>query len=527
MKSARLKIILVLAGAVLFNIIFWQENMGINSALFDAFILISVFYLYPSAFSKPVMKWLVAAHLISLTAVIIHNTFISKLAFSTTLLLVVVFTQYLHRSIWYAAGSALMNYVLMIGSFFANIQLLKSKTINFYGLKKRVRFCIIPLVLLLIFFAIYSFANTIFQNLVNDIATAIEHFFTTFFTWFSWERLVFLLFGSFITGGLLLKSKVNYFSDTDNNLQNNLLRKKNDLVKWQKSSWFQLLYLVMGKSSNGSLALRNENRTAVISLALLNALLLCINAVDVVYVWFGFNYKNNINLSEYVHDGISLLIFSIFLAMVLLLFFFRGNLNFYAKNKGLRFGAYAWLMQNLVLVVSVLFRDYYYIVHYGLAYKRIGVLIFLLLVLAGLVTVFIKIHQRKTDYFLWRVNAWVAIIILVISSCINWDESIAKYNLTRKNSIALDVQFLLTLSDKVLPLLQKNKDVLDRKTSLIADVEFVDDSTVHITPMQIFENRKTAFFLAHKNYSWLSWNMADATIKNELLTEKQTAVVTH
>ena len=43
MKSARLKIILVLAGAVLFNIIFWQENMGINSALFDAFILISVF----------------------------------------------------------------------------------------------------------------------------------------------------------------------------------------------------------------------------------------------------------------------------------------------------------------------------------------------------------------------------------------------------------------------------------------------------------------------------------------------------
>ena len=52
------------------------------------------------------------------------------------------------------------------------------------------------------------------------------------------------------------------------------------------------------------------------------------------------------------------------------------DLNFYQKNKWLRYGAYAWLFQNAVLVVSVLFRDYYYIAHMGLAYKRIGVLVF-------------------------------------------------------------------------------------------------------------------------------------------------------
>ena len=120
MKVATLKIILITAGAVLFNIIFWQEKLAVNALLFDAFVLWSVFYLYPAAFTKPVMKWLLLAHVVALTTVIVHNTVLSKLAFSVTLLLVVVFTQYLHRSVWYAAASAIGNYLLFIFSFFEN-----------------------------------------------------------------------------------------------------------------------------------------------------------------------------------------------------------------------------------------------------------------------------------------------------------------------------------------------------------------------------------------------------------------------
>ena len=117
MKVATLKMILVTAGAVLFNIIFWQEKLALNALLFDAFVLWSVFYLYPAAFTKPAMKWLLLAHVVALASVIVHNTVLSKMAFSVTLLLVVVFTQYLHRSVWYAAASAAGNYVLFIFSF--------------------------------------------------------------------------------------------------------------------------------------------------------------------------------------------------------------------------------------------------------------------------------------------------------------------------------------------------------------------------------------------------------------------------
>ncbi|MEO5888693.1 MAG: DUF4173 domain-containing protein, partial [Ferruginibacter sp.] len=417
-----------------------------------------------------------------------------------------------------------MNYLLMVPSFFANIRLVKGRRFNLYSIRKAIRFLVIPLLLVFVFFMLYNFANTIFKNLVNDVGLALTNFFDRFFTWFSWEHLAFLLLGLFVTGGLLLKSSVTYFSEADAKKGNDLWRKKNDLVKWKETSWFQLLSLVMGRFANGAMALRNENKTAIISLALLNALLLCINCVDITYVWFGFKYNNDINLSEYVHEGTGLLIFSILLAMVLLLFFFRGNLNFYKKNKWLRFGAYAWLVQNGILVVSVLFRDYYYIDNYGLAYKRIGVLVFLLLVLAGLITVFIKIHQRKTAYYLLRVNAWFAIIILVVSSCIHWDETIARYNLARKDTITLDVYFLLSLSDKVLPVLEKNIDVLNRTDKPVLhgeEGEYLYRSP--LTFMQVFQNRKKEFSSEQKSYTWLSWNAADDYVKKELKEIVQTS----
>ena len=525
MKHASVKIGLVTTGALLFNIIFWQEKLAVNAVLFDVFILSSVFFLYPSSFANPPIKWLLAAHLITLIALVIQNTFLSKLAFSVTLLLLVAFWQYLHRSVWYAAGSACMNYLLVIPSLFSNIQLVKSKRLNFYGIKKFFRFLVIPILLVLVFFLLYNFANTIFKSLVNDMGTSLQNFFARFFTWFSWDRVWFLLLGLLITGGLLLKSRIQYFSDKDIKMPNDLWRKKNNIVRWKQSSWFQLLSVLMGKFANGAMALRNENKTAVISLFLLNLLLLCINCVDIRYVWFGFTYNNNLNLSEYVHEGTGLLIFSILLAMFLLLFFFRGNLNFYKRNKWLRIGAYSWLVQNGILVMSVLFRDFYYIEHYGLAYKRIGVLIFLIMVLAGLTTIFLKIQQLKTAYYLLRVNAWVAIVLLVISSCIHWDEAIAKYNLAKKDTITLDVKFLLTLSDKVLPLLEKNLDVLDRTETAKENTEGEYLYRFSLSQRQVFENRKKEFLVAQKAYTWLSWNLADQNVFNDLNPDIQASTV--
>ena len=510
-----LKIVLLFTGAILFNIIFWQEKVAVNALLFDAFILLSVFYLYPAAFTKPAMKWLLLAHVIALVTLVIHNTILSKLAFSTTLLLVVVFTQFLHRSVWYAAASAMGNYLLFVFSFFEDLQQIKKGGIKSLGIKKVLRFLIIPLMIAAVFFFIYSFSNTVFQDVVNSIGMALQRFFTKFFEWFNWQRFGFLMLGLFITGGLLVKMKSNYFSEKEFNKHNDLWRKKHNLKRWKETAMFDMLTLFMGRFANGVMALRNENTVGIISLTMLNVLLLFINAIDITYVWFGFTYTANLNLTQYVHDGAGMLIFSIVLAMFVLLFFFRGSLNFYKKNKWLRYGAYAWIFQNAVLVVSVLLRDYYYIAHMGLAYKRIGVLVFLLMVLMGLITVFIKIHKRKTAYYLWRVNGWFAIVLLVAASCVHWDETIAGYNLAHKKTIPLDIKFLLSLSDKTLPLLEKNKDVLiEQKQEVHGEGDYLYRST--FSPLEVFEMRKKDFFEAQKTYSWLSWNASDAYVKETL-----------
>jgi hypothetical protein len=509
-----LKLILLAVGALVFNLVFWQEKIALNTIFFDAFIVGSVFFLYPNAFSKPQMKWLVLAHIVALCTLLYHNTVLSKIACSATLLLVVVFTQYLHRSVWYAASSMASNYVLVLFSLSASLQQVKLKKTKRLGFGKALRFTIIPLLLAVVFVVVYALANTIFQNTINNIAQATQQFIAKLFTHFNWERLGFLLFGLLITGGLIFRATYNGFSEKDITQHNDLHRKKTNLQKWKSTALYDLLTVFMGRFANGVMALRNENTVGVISLVLLNVLLLVINCIDIKYVWFGFTYSANVNLKDIVHEGTGLLIFSIVLAVAVVLFFFRGNLNFYKKNKWLRYGAYGWIFQNAILVISVLLRDYYYIHHTGLAYKRIGVLFFLAMVLFGLISVFIKIHQQKTAYYLWRVNGWFAICLLVASSCIHWDETMAAYNLSKKETILVDVKFLLTLSDKTLPLLEANPDVLDKpQTNTKGEGEYLNRSSISLR--QQFEQRKQYFIEEQKQYSWLSWNQADAYVKQQ------------
>ncbi len=509
MKSS-LKFYLVIIGSILFNLVFWNEKLALNAVLFDVFAVASLFFLYPGGLKSQLVKWLLATHLVTVFTVLFHNTVLSKIAFSSTLLLLAVFTQYTHRSAWYAAASVLMNYVLSPASLISHISTFKADKLTLRSTTQKLRILVIPLLLLAVFLWIYGAANKVFFSITNELGLLLDRYFARIIDWVSWARIGFFLLGLLVTTGLLWKSSVLYFAERDNRQENDLTRTRHDLSVWQRSSWFDLLSILMGKFATGMLALRNEHTTGVISLLFLNLLLLFINGIDIVYVWFGFEDRSRLNLSAYVHEGTGMLIFSIIAAIIVLLFFFRGNLNFYQKNKWLRYGAYAWLIQNTVLVISVVCRDYYYIERLGLAYKRIGVLFFLGLVLCGLVTVFIKIHQRKTAYFLLRINAWCVIVMMVAGSCIHWDEEIARYNLSRKESIKVDVKFLLTLSDKTLPLLQNNKELLGATNA--------GDSKdqLNLSPLELFEYRKAEFLKNQAQFSWLSWNRADAVTMRRL-----------
>jgi hypothetical protein len=228
-----------------------------------------------------------------------------------------------------------------------------------------------------------------------------------------------------------------------------------------------------------------------------------------------------------VHKGTYLLIFSILLSMGILLYLFRGNQNFNEYNRWLRYGAYAWIFQNAVMSISVGIRVYHYIHNYGLAYKRIGVCLFLGLVVFGLITLTYKITRKRSGFFLWRINAWAVYTMLLLMSWVNWDllitrhnsshkfqqEPIVSYNhasrastiTTPKYKDNIDVAFLLSLSDKSLQ-------------ALINKPEFINDSVYvgRITSKQYFENRIAWFRERKATESWLSWNLAEANTLREL-----------
>ncbi len=462
MNSNIIKLTLVIAGAVLFSLLFWHEKLGVNTVLYDLFVITALFSLYPQSLRSAIVRWLVLGHLICLGMVVLHNTPVSKIAFVVTLCMLAAFAEYVHRSAWFAGGSMVLNMIFMVASFAESALNMRTKKTKRKWISRTIRFGVFPFLFLIIFFLIYRSANDAFDQLAAKFGEQVEWFFENFFYFFTAQRLLFFLLGLFITGAVLLKSRVSYFSQKDVACTDVLQRKRISWKQRKKQTFYQFVSGIMGRFARGVLALKNENTTGIISLVLLNALLLVVNLIDISYLWFNFQYSEDKPVYKLVHEGTELLIISIVLAMAILLFFFKGNLNFYRRNKWLKAGAYAWIIQNLILVVSVGIRDYYYIAKHGLAYKRLGVLFFLLMVLIGLLTVFFKIAYKKTNYYLWRVNAWAGIGMLVLATTIHWDELIAGYNLKRQDQVQLDVPFLLTLSDKTIPLLDSNKEILNK-----------------------------------------------------------------
>jgi hypothetical protein len=206
------------------------------------------------------------------------------------------------------------------------------------------------------------------------------------------------------------------------------------------------------------LALKRHYLVAILSFSLLNVLLLLANALDLRYVWLDFSEKSAAELSDYVHAGTQLLIIAILLAIGVVVYFFRRNLNFYPDEKQrLRQLAYLWLLQNSILALSVGFRNYHYLNTYGLTSLRVGVMIFLLMVITGLYFTFRKIRDKKTTYYLLSANAWTMLFILTFTCLFNWTNVITHYNLKYTDADRLDVYYLCyQLSDKNLAVLKES-----------------------------------------------------------------------
>jgi hypothetical protein len=513
LKNVQRFLSITIVGALLFNAIFWQEKIALNLLLFVAFSIAALISLYKETFKDAQAKLLLLATIASMIMVIIYNSTVSCLACFSAFILLTAYCKYKQRSPVYAAASAMESFLYFIPQFFTDLKKYFTHKKSGKSFSTKIRLAIIPGALVFVFFFIYIQSSQAFSQIVSKFSNQILVWIEPVINWIAPERIGFIAFGLCITGGLLFRSYQKSFEQQEA-LKKDVLQRAKSNRKRDVSLWQELMQLFIGRRAIGPLGLMYEYKAGVLSFVVLNLLLLFVNATDVVYLWVSRQYDANFAWSEYVHEGAEMLILSIVLAMLVVLFFFRGNLNFFKGKKWLLRLAYIWIIQNLFLAASAALRNYHYIMHCGLTYKRIGVCVFVLLVAVGLVSVYVKIRTVKSTYYLVKFNAFAGLATFIIATFFQWDVMIARYNIENRNTILLDADFLLTLSDHALPVLQQHAELFSKK-KFITRQEYVaeDDNGNDIT---VLDYRIRNFLAEQKSYSWLSWNIADAQTTRQL-----------
>ena len=344
-----------------------------------------------------------------------------------------------------------------------------------------------PVLIIGLFLTIYLQANARFAELAEAFWTRLIH---PFRGDLPWSLVGSVLVGSLLAVSLLAPAAKNWFARLEAGRDLSLTRRR--------------------KVFRGSmLALKRQYQSGQWLLWMLNLLLLTVNATDLYYVWFRAENRGPAELSQYVHQGTYLLIGAILLAAVVLLGYFRRNLHFYPHNQTLKALAYAWIGQNAVLSLSVAMRNYRYIEAYGLAYKRIGVFLFLACTVAGLIFLFLKVRDDRTFFYLQTRTALAVYCLLAPASMLSWDTLITRHNLLVPTQTGIDLYFLIEeVPDTNLSLLFRYRD------RLIAGKSPEDQIEV----LAWLDAKRRRFHDRTAEADWRSWTWPDARNRRLLPT---------
>jgi hypothetical protein len=489
----KLEILIVVISAFILSVFFHRQSLGINLLITELILFLVLTFTRQIKFQGKNQITCYTGFLItSLFTVLTNSIFSIIINFLALFILIGIIIYPDAKSLINSFALSFLNLFNSQIRFLKELSDSKYKGQSILSYLWRSRIFIIPLFIIIIFIVIYRLSNPIFDKLVISANRILQERFISVFKDFDLLFVITFLISLIISNYIFLRTS-----------NQNII--KNDFF----SNDFQIRIKKNSHNNFKFNGLKNEYKAGVFLLIILNLILLIINIIDIKWVWFNFTW-NGQYLKQFVHEGTYLLILSIIISIILVLFIFRGNLNFYTKNKLLKNLSYCWLAQNAILTISVAIRNFRYINYFALAYKRIGVIIFLVLTLYGLYTVFIKVHYNKTSFYLFKSNAFVLYIILIISSSINWDTLIAKYNFKHSDKSFLHLDFLSTLSDKSLPYLDKSfQELLQidkiQKEKFPFEEKFMSPEEYH----HIIEKRKIDFINKWKSKNFLSWNLPE------------------
>ena len=488
-------------GMVLFDWLFWQEQGGPNMLVFTAFLVAAQLLVLPrhAAARRSGYFWLVVGGaLFSGAMMAVYGSTVAALACIASGAMVLGYVNQPHLKLLpyaflTAAGSGMQAWLRVLRG-------LRAPRAGGAGVRRGWfygRLLVVPLVLLGFFHILFAVANPRYEALSSRVLDVLGDWLARLLPDFSFGHLVFLVVGFVATAGVVVAVPVYALANHESRF-GEFIRRQRDRV-----GSFAVRRPDFRLKTTKALDLRKEFMAAAAVFGLVNLLLLVVNLIDINWLWFGFVPRPGFDLTQFVHEGTYVLIFSILLAMGIVLWFFRRNLNFYEPGlPWLRWGATVWVLQNAVLAASVGLRNYYYILHCGLAYKRIGVCFFLLLVFFGLATVLLKIWQRRSAYGLVRLNALAAYAVLLLLAAGNWEVWMAEYNLQPRFR-TIDIGFLLDMPGRVLPTLLARQAVLGQVPQLTTDGDYLRTGGHYVYGTRPITTAEARLELHEKAQRWL------------------------
>lgn len=476
---------------ICYALLFYNMEIGLNVLVFDVLLLAFFLRTEPDIKQRPLFTIVAAGLLVSAVSVVIVNSYTASLAHIVSLLLLFGVARVREiKFIWFA---------LLLGIFgifrvpLDYIDLLK-KSVKSEEKDRafKFRYILIPILIGIPFLAIYYQANANFASVVDQILNLRLFVSGRSFWLFVW--------GSWLAAILLFPfSRNSRLAVQDQKLNDNIDRHATQPINF------------IGLKQH-MLSLKYEFQIARASFIGLNVLLLLVNCSDILGLLFFRQAFTASEFSEAVHSGTYLLMLSIILAIAVVLYFFRGRLNFYPKVASLRKLAFFWIAQNGLLALIVGMRNLLYVHHAGLAWGRVLVFFFLLLIGFGLYTLYRKVNLRLSTSYLLNTNGMALWMGLLLLGAINWDGVITRYNMATQSMKQLDLLYLAGgLGDGNAFLLARNKELRARFAAPDQRSSYQYGNAYNNFEWKLNPHN-------HRYADWRSWNYKD--YRNQKTTKK-------
>jgi hypothetical protein len=460
-----MKNLFLIISALLFSTLFYQKTLGINVLLFT---LLSIIFISVINFERVKNKQVIIKGVVlTMTSVLVfvnHNllsfyayflsffVFIGTVSQRNSSLIIKLF-----NGVFSAIAATIMHYFERVAS---EVEQAKENNTSYIFWAKTIA---VVTVVLLVFISLYRHANPVFNDLIAKIDLSFINI----------QWILFSIMAYILLQNITKPVTVEPITTTDLNLSNAL-------------NQANLPALDEGK-------LKQLSQLASVLFVLLDALIVLVLVTDIIYL-SKIETLSASALSSQLHQGVSALIFSIVLAIALILYFFKGNLNFYKANNLIKNTTYTWIFLNIIMAGVTLYKNYTYVHLFGLTYKRIGVFVYLLLALFGLIFTFIKVKNIRNFWYLLRRNTQVAFVSLLLFALVDWDTIITKYNTHYVKNI--DIDYLIALPNNAV---------------LLADMK----NELNITKRQddkIIANKKRYLETLSK-HSWQEYSLENFTQK--------------